>query len=134
MTRSALWKVHEFLLTPLREGRPANAEETNSKFEFLLTPLREGRHSDRVPCSLLVKLFLLTPLREGRLHHAGLQLCQGQISTHAPAGGATLAERGLELNQKFLLTPLREGRRQPSTRGRLRASNFYSRPQSLKHI
>ena len=78
---------------------------------FLLTPLREGRHLRPVffrrakyfysrPCGrgdkkqLYLphngKLFLLTPLREGRPPAAELAVCGGRISTHAPAGGATL--------------------------------------------
>ena len=80
---------HEFLLTPLREGRPAwrnGWAPMSTNFysrpcgrgdppcrtpaapgsEFLLTPLREGRRehhaADRPPFAV----FLLTPLREGR--------------------------------------------------------------------
>ena len=55
-----------FLLTPLREGRPACIDGTKKVKAFLLTPLREGRpltHTRLPPTST----FLLTPLREGRL-------------------------------------------------------------------
>ena len=59
-------------------------------------------------------LFLLTPLREGR--HADVKKlweAYAKISTHAPAGGATLWIMFLFLPiQIFLLTPLREGRLQ----------------------
>ena len=42
----------------------------------------------------------------------------GEISTHAPAGGATRNVSTIDLiNSGFLLTPLREGRRGPSRRG-----------------
>ena len=61
-------------------------------------------------------VFLLTPLREGRRGYMAEGLGQGFISTHAPAGGATMeiAQRSLWY-AKFLLTPLREGRLQFST-------------------
>ena len=95
---------------PLREGRPiTSAVATTPALQFLLTPLREGR--------LLLRLFCVRV--DG-------------ISTHAPAGGATLilpqqsftlhfysrpCGRGDPayhhdeiLEAKFLLTPLREGR------------------------
>ena len=50
------------------------------------------------------------------------------ISTHAPAGGATMSARCLTRRLKFLLTPLREGR--PSRRPTCNTSTayFYSRP------
>ena len=54
--------------------------------------------------------FLLTPLREGRRKAR----CSGSspisISTHAPAGGATVSIASPVLSSTFLLTPLREGR------------------------
>ena len=34
---------HPFLLTPLREGRPAYGKNAKKHDKFLLTPLREGR-------------------------------------------------------------------------------------------
>ena len=100
-----------FLLTPLREGRPG-AEKNRRRGEadfysrpcgrgdegtmanngaiakFLLTPLREGRPMRCTPIAYLSP-FLLTPLREGR-HLIFPVFCQQiEISTHAPAGGAT---------------------------------------------
>ena len=59
-----------FLLTPLREGRPMEARRAEKEGVFLLTPLREGR------------------LRE----EEKVILCR-RISTHAPAGGATMVRR-----------------------------------------
>ena len=56
-----------FLLTPLREGRPYLLSENTKFFLFLLTPLREGR---------------LDQAMRGAMRYA--------ISTHAPAGGATM--------------------------------------------
>ena len=49
------------------------------------------------------------------------------ISTHAPAGGATIIAECEEQGIQFLLTPLREGRRHDQTI-ELASSNFYSRP------
>ena len=60
--------------------------------KFLLTPLREGRrHLPYVTYDKTV--FLLTPLREGRRSESGHQARGEDISTHAPAGGATFFER-----------------------------------------
>ena len=56
--------------------------------KFLLTPLREGRRAASAILSWSSP-FLLTPLREGRLGELYMALDLGNISTHAPAGGAT---------------------------------------------
>ena len=100
-----------FLLTPLREGRPAagrdrkkngrdfysrpcgrgdlaRPDNTRRDLRFLLTPLREGRPITSASWSGR-KLFLLTPLREGRRAAADAAVLPAAISTHAPAGGAT---------------------------------------------
>ena len=55
---------------------------------FLLTPLREGRpaYSQKAKNHII---FLLTPLREGRLKETMRYCVNREISTHAPAGGAT---------------------------------------------
>ena len=74
-------------------------------FTFLLTPLREGRHSRRSYC-----------------------IVQHSISTHAPAGGATLISvEMVYLTCSFLLTPLREGRQRFFCVGGV-LPDFYSRP------
>ena len=100
-----------FLLTPLREGRldhvrqlvrseaisthaPAGgATEDRAapsvKELFLLTPLREGRRGLDLAAEWAGFTFLLTPLREGRREIALLKANTYNISTHAPAGGAT---------------------------------------------
>ena len=66
---------------------------------FLLTPLREGRRSVPV-ISAIIRQFLLTPLREGRPAVAITPALQTCISTHAPAGGATVLRRlGLSVLQ-----------------------------------
>ena len=80
-----------FLLTPLREGRPGPSRPATRTKVFLLTPLREGRRlPPSVPDPLI--LFLLTPLREGR-HTETTYFNAVAISTHAPAGGATVVHR-----------------------------------------
>ena len=104
-------RFHPFLLTPLREGRPFSLSFANPICAFLLTPLREGRpkvlaafprvdHFYSRPCGRgddfesaitgVAKTFLLTPLREGRQHLRNTLVNRSLISTHAPAGGATL--------------------------------------------
>ena len=147
-----------FLLTPLREGRRLGMEEVPcvvtisthapaggatdydhlancGKLIFLLTPLREGRRLCTVTNAAKRSTFLLTPLREGRLAFSKGEKGWWQISTHAPAGGATKMGikcrkqwmaisthapaggatysgiNGLLRGHIFLLTPLREGRR-----------------------
>ena len=95
----------QFLLTPLREGRRSMINTKHVLSVFLLTPLREGRRPWGRRGSTQ-NGFLLTPLREGR-HVCDLDARTGRIiSTHAPAGGATICRTG--------------------TRGDSR--NFYSRP------
>ena len=66
-----------------------------------------------MPCTW--KPFLLTPLREGRriVSDRGRR-CHVPISTHAPAGGATIVNVKFGSGTQFLLTPLREGRRAAS--------------------
>ena len=95
---------------------------------FLLTPLREGRPAKTALQSPRCAIFLLTPLREGRLLQRDCGRTRSPISTHAPAGGATKAVRtGTPAVTPFLLTPLREGRPYARAAGRYDA-HFYSRP------
>ena len=126
---------NQFLLTPLREGRRFENVNTNGTVEisthapaggatmqstaavkilriFLLTPLREGRPSDLRIKVCICALFLLTPLREGRPSLARLLCHVHRISTHAPAGGATVSAGHNRRTGEFLLTPLREGRQE----------------------
>ena len=105
LSANALREV--FLLTPLREGRRKRPTQNPYPSRFLLTPLREGRLIDFRTTRSAVGKFLLTPLREGRpAFHDGAGIQTSHISTHAPAGGATLL---------------------PSCRRPL-MGNFYSRP------
>ena len=55
--------------------------------------------------------FYSRPCGRGDLYGVARGHERHQISTHAPAGGATLQAQIGDLNDlKFLLTPLREGR------------------------
>ena len=78
--------------------------------KFLLTPLREGRHSPRTSKNSTATYFYSRPC--GRGDGGGARAAHGDvvISTHAPAGGATVALSANALREVFLLTPLREGR------------------------
>ena len=95
--------------------------------KFLLTPLREGRRSSHGSPKQVLKTFLLTPLREGRPYRQTLAAARSTISTHAPAGGATLWPQITRGSCLFLLTPLREGRRQ-RCKHPAGSRYFYSRP------
>ena len=117
---------------------------------FLLTPLREGRPREQLQELNRQSRFLLTPLREGRLNTSSRDFSFQNISTHAPAGGATQTTLYFLPPERFLLTPLREGRppqllcglhfflisthapaggaTKPPLRTRKRSAYFYSRP------
>ena len=94
-----------FLLTPLREGRPACLRSWSSSRYFYSRPCGRGDGDRRRPRRRVA-----------------------DISTHAPAGGATDHVRQLVRAEAFLLTPLREGR--PSSRSPCACTGlyFYSRP------
>ena len=103
------WRI--FLLTPLREGRPATGRiKKGISANFYSRPCGRGDRSAAVwsgikkyfysrPCGrgdvMAAKpfaasaLFLLTPLREGRHFGWHISNLKIYISTHAPAGGAT---------------------------------------------
>ena len=83
---------HLFLLTPLREGRPKRIKIFCVNVLFLLTPLREGRPADHLKYLAHCE-FLLTPLREGRQQRGYRVVGEYCISTHAPAGGATMVRQ-----------------------------------------
>ena len=128
----AAMAVAVFLLTPLREGRhilqsaerdhdgisthaPAGGATVSKLVHsrqavyFYSRPC--GRGDARRPLKTGISVtFLLTPLREGRRVHVPLIDVPLTISTHAPAGGATLSPASSPETATFLLTPLREGR------------------------
>ena len=97
------------------------------EIQFLLTPLREGRH---VLLSRLARLpnFYSRPCGRGDIKTVVNIYCETSISTHAPAGGATL--RGLIILgaiYDFYSRPCGRGDRSrpPAGQG---GSYFYSRP------
>ena len=140
----------KFLLTPLREGRrlplelfrrlaviSTHAPAGGATWAWLYaSPCSRDFYSR--PCgrgdasgasgSGIQWVFLLTPLREGRPGPEVYAVATKRISTHAPAGGATLSpQQRRSASILFLLTPLREGR--PASGPGASASNhFYSRP------
>ena len=139
-----------FLLTPLREGRQKGGKRCTGAMrdfysrpcgrgdpqftlqesyitEFLLTPLREGRRACTAPPSRSSQNFYSRPCGRGDWRVV-LQLIYGIISTHAPAGGATVAfAMARTVQSPFLLTPLREGRHRKHAIFD-RKLDFYSRP------
>ena len=98
-----------FLLTPLREGRPRGSSRRRSgKTYFYSRPCGRG---DRTRSRLFPACpnFYSRPCGRGDAALAKAFLLD-KISTHAPAGGATRADRMQNADGSFLLTPLREGR------------------------
>ena len=84
-------KATTFLLTPLREGRRMPERGgAGADVDFYSRPCGRGdlRLWSTGVCSGVI--FLLTPLREGRRSATRRLFPVFVISTHAPAGGATL--------------------------------------------
>ena len=79
----------EFLLTPLREGRRSTPGILPPGKIFLLTPLREGRHG-QLPPDHQHRNFYSRPCGRGDDCRARWKVFKRTISTHAPAGGATI--------------------------------------------
>ena len=105
-------KAHISTHAPAGGATMAILSEYRSVLDFYSRPCGRGDRQGSA-LSRCGSSFLLTPLREGRPTPARRRTsCRG-ISTHAPAGGATLAS--IEITTpptKFLLTPLREGRQE----------------------
>ena len=126
----------QFLLTPLREGRPDAALQTDRE-DWISTHAPAGGATDgKFHIPLTQQEFLLTPLREGRPRaggrndgnedhfysrpcgrgdFVGLQLVNVDhfISTHAPAGGAT-RDADKEIDQLVISTHAPAGGATPS--------------------
>ena len=99
-----------FLLTPLREGRRLNLLlRLKAVLLFLLTPLREGRQECSPFSAPSAAYFYSRPCGRGD-NSVKNSFHNGKISTHAPAGGATIFTAKAGTQRQFLLTPLREGR------------------------
>ena len=104
--------TYQFLLTPLREGRPERPTSRKSESSYFYSrPC--GRGDD---CRKLHKAddsiyFYSRPCGRGDPVIRVLVNAVIEISTHAPAGGATKSFLLIwSLPVVFLLTPLREGR------------------------
>ena len=78
-----------------------DAMGATTEFIFLLTPLREGRPAYCMLFTSCLFKFLLTPQREGRPGGSGVGNSQQDISTHAPAGGATFKQLFLLAKSKY---------------------------------
>ena len=123
--------IYNFYSRPCGRGDKKEASDARRLCEFLLTPLREGRLK-KADASGKPTIFLLTPCGRGDQILLPGARAADDISTHAPAGGATKASRRVihpipisthapaggatkkaDASGKptiFLLTPLREGR------------------------
>ena len=95
---------------------------------FLLTPLREGRLGTNSIKLYRRRYFYSRPCGRGDRSGTSRFMKENSISTHAPAGGATLEERNHEMSLLFLLTPLREGRPALAPHPPASGRYFYSRP------
>ena len=117
-----------FLLTPLREGRPSTSNSPlPTADQFLLTPLREGRRTDGFKSATLNAISTHAPAG-GATITAMLTGCSEAISTHAPAGGATL-RRGLQHGAHMISTHAPAGGATPARIcAHRRSFYFYSRP------
>ena len=117
-----------FLLTPLREGRrPWRRAERRKRAYFYSRPCGRGDLQSDV-LLFLGGIFLLTPLREGRPILRRISEIRKRISTHAPAGGATLAAKDCTLFMWISThAPAGGATRLPHHR-RIPETDFYSRP------
>ena len=119
----------QFLLTPLREGRQMLATPCARDYRFLLTPLREGRHKLPVPLLRSAFDFYSRPCGRGDHLLADQRFTEALISTHAPAGGATV-DGALDRKNlpNFYSRPCGRGDGYAGLYQVLHADDFYSRP------
>ena len=114
---------------PLREGRQNSRIRYAVASSFLLTPLREGRPACPTSTTPPAVYFYSRPCGRGDMLCPATFLGAASISTHAPAGGATLRGGACPPPPRvFLLTPLREGRPACRTSTTPPVAYFYSRP------
>ena len=143
----------DFYSRPCGRGDVQRMQTSGRPSLFLLTPLREGRQTPSRRMRPKIANFYSRPCGRGDRADLSCREIQIQISTHAPAGGATRKHLIVVFHttEQFLLTPLREGRHgiarvrpeqrgvfllTPLREGRLAAvypywlvaSHFYSRP------
>ena len=143
-------RVHHFYSRPCGRGDWAGEFTVAGEVRFLLTPLREGRqkflHQLEAQCDFYSRPCGRGDLRDFPVFHVGIAISThapaggatigphsfrkvyAVISTHAPAGGATpVSHTEGEAIALFLLTPLREGRLELDVLA-LCLVDFYSRP------
>ena len=90
-----------FLLTPLREGRRRKESRSRSACRFLLTPLREGRPDEGERRCVVARDFYSRPCGRGDPSRTATGSAACDISTHAPAGGATVGFTTIVHNRKI---------------------------------
>ena len=152
ITDDAAAELSKFLLTPLREGRHPLVRRWAVAIIRISTHAPAGGATCVLAADDGPEAFLLTPLREGR-RKAGQQrphhprdfysrpcgrgdenvrlirpVDEAPISTHAPAGGATVTSIPGNAEGTFLLTPLREGRRWRACGGLRPSASFLLTP------
>ena len=98
-----------FLLTPLREGRPALARHGHIRLG-ISTHAPAGGATYCHTITPYNSVFLLTPLREGRPNVSNPAVGMFDFYSRPCGRGDTARSRRLITARPFLLTPLREGR------------------------
>ena len=88
-TSASVCPSARFLLTPLREGRRSRNRRSSARTVFLLTPLREGRHVGHIHAAHIIVISTHAPAGGATMFGDDCITQEIPISTHAPAGGAT---------------------------------------------
>ena len=122
-----------FQLTRPRGARPPARATPWALPSFQLTRTRGAR---RLPdlLDMLDKSFQLTRPRGARLESAGNHVFPGDVSTHAPARGATRDSACTQRQQRSFNSRAREGRDQPSTLAPATPSRFNSRAREGRDV
>ena len=118
-----------FLLTPLREGRQKFLHQLEAQCDFYSRPCGRGDLRDFPVFHVGIAISTHAPAGGATIGPHSFRKVYAVISTHAPAGGATpVSHTEGEAIALFLLTPLREGRRGHGGHDINGAAYFYSRP------
>ena len=118
-----------FQFTPLREGRPGQAEEQLQRWMISIhAPPRGATHKVILRGQNIVFISIHAPPR-GATPYARCIRASRDISIHAPPRGATATAASTETPSRFQFTPLREGRRASGETSN-GAENFNSRPSA----
>ena len=119
----------KFQFTPLREGRPGQAEEQLQRWMISIhAPPRGATHKVILRGQNIVFISIHAPPR-GATPYARCIRASRDISIHAPPRGATATAASTETPSRFQFTPLREGRRASGETSN-GAENFNSRPSA----